>query len=33
VIEVLAIGERADHVAYRDTPARLDDTGDDTTGE
>lgn len=33
VIEVLAIGERADHVVYRDTLARLDDTGDDTTDE
>lgn len=37
VIEVLAIGERADHVVYRDTLARLDptdeDTGDDTPDE
>lgn len=29
VIEVLAIGERADHVVYRDTLARL-DPGEDT---
>lgn len=29
VIEVLAIGERADHIVYRDTLARLDDTGDE----
>jgi hypothetical protein len=28
MIEVLAIGERADHVVYRDTLARLDPTGD-----
>ncbi len=37
VIEVLAIGERADHIVYRDTLARLDptdeDTGDDTPDE
>jgi hypothetical protein len=37
VIEVLAIGERADHIVYRDTLARLDptdeDTGDDTPNE
>jgi hypothetical protein len=29
VIEVLAIGERADRLVYRDTLARLDDTGDE----
>jgi mRNA-degrading endonuclease RelE of RelBE toxin-antitoxin system len=37
VIEVLAIGERADHVVYRDTLARLaptdEDTGEDTPDE
>jgi hypothetical protein len=37
VIEVLAIGERADHIVYRDTLARLaptdEDTGDDTPNE
>lgn len=32
VIEVLAIGERADHVVYRDTLARL-DPAEDTGGE
>ena len=30
IVEILAIGERADHVVYRDTLARLDPTGDDT---
>lgn len=29
VIEVLAIGERADHIVYRDTLARLDPPQDD----
>jgi hypothetical protein len=33
VIDVLAIGERADHVVYRDTLARLDPTADDTGGQ
>ena len=33
VIDVLAIGERADHVVYRDTVARLDPTADDTVDQ
>ncbi|HSY16038.1 MAG TPA: type II toxin-antitoxin system RelE/ParE family toxin [Jatrophihabitantaceae bacterium] len=33
VIEVLAIGERADHVVYRDTLARLTPTDEDTPDE
>lgn len=33
VIEVLAIGERADLIVYRDSVARLDSTGDDPAGE
>jgi hypothetical protein len=33
VIEVLAIGERADHIGYRDTVARLDRPGGDALDE
>jgi hypothetical protein len=33
VIEVLAIGERADHIVYRDTLARLAPASDDTADD